>query len=158
MNRAIKFWNIAIEEAEEEFDVTSEHLVVFVREVALPAVGFQVFGAEHPDEALELETVERKIKSDGKPQPGLTQYELKGENWHGGEGDGDHETQRRSVSRVAQNPLAEAVEELVVSAGENLIGVVQGTNFAEKRGYAVETKRRRADQRHSRYACQSHGD
>src|SRR6202167_1158152 len=69
VNGAIQFRNVAVQISEEEFDVAAENSIVFLGEVALAAVGFQVFGAEHPHEALELETVERKIESDGEQEP-----------------------------------------------------------------------------------------
>ncbi len=68
MNRAIEFRHVAVEESEEEFDVAAENFIVFVREVALAAVRFQMFGAEHPDEALKLGTVERKIEREREPK------------------------------------------------------------------------------------------
>ena len=69
VNGAIQFRNVAVQISQEEFDVAAENSIVFLGEVALAAVGFQVFGAEHPHEALELEAVERKIESDGEQEP-----------------------------------------------------------------------------------------
>src|SRR5271155_465572 len=155
---AIEFWNVAIQEAKEEFDVAAEDLVVFVREVTLAAVRFQVFGAEHSDEALKLETVEGKIEGQREPEQRFPYNELRQENWHGGKGDGDHEAQRGNVSGVAQNNLAEAIEEPVVSGGEKLICGAQGTDFSQPRGGAVEAKGRQGDERQSGNAGQSDGN
>ena len=87
-----------------------------------------------------MRTVEGKIEGQREPEQRFFYDELRQENWHGGEGDGDHEAQRGNVSGVAQNNLAEAIEEPVVSGGEKLICVAQGTDFSEQRGCAIKAK------------------
>jgi hypothetical protein len=68
VNGAAEFGKIAIEIAEEKFDVAAEEVIVFVGEVALGAVGFHVFCAEHADGPLKFGTAEGKILRDDEEE------------------------------------------------------------------------------------------
>src|SRR4249920_106010 len=69
MNGATQFWKIPVQISEKEFDVAAEDLIVFLREVTLGVVRFQVLGAEHPDRPLKLGTAQREIESDREQKP-----------------------------------------------------------------------------------------
>src|SRR5215469_11019623 len=88
---AAELGNVAVEVAEEELQVAAEELVEGGREKAAGAVSFQVAGAEHADEALELDAVEGEVEGCDEEEPGFAEDELRDEERHDGEGEGDHE-------------------------------------------------------------------
>ena len=156
MNGAAEFGKVAIEIAEKEFDVAAEEFFVFVVEVALEAVGFHVFGAEHADGALKLETGQRKIERDDKENARFPEDELSCENGDGGESERDHDAVVRECRAGLVGLYGRAVDETVVGAGQKLIRVAQGTNFSEQLGHAIKHKGKRAHDGYGRNACQTH--
>ncbi len=77
-------------------------------------MGFHVFGAEHANGALELETRQRKIESEDEEEARFGKDELGYEDGDGGERERNHDAQGRSVALVAQDFMAQAVDEVVV--------------------------------------------
>ena len=71
MNRATQFWKIAVKISKKEFDVPAEDLIVDPCEVPLGVVRLQMFGAEHPDRPLKLETGQGKVEGDHQQKSGL---------------------------------------------------------------------------------------
>jgi hypothetical protein len=69
MNSPSQFGKVPIQISEKEFDVAAEDPLVFIREVALGAMSFQVFSAEHPDRPLKLGTAQGKIERDHEQKP-----------------------------------------------------------------------------------------
>jgi len=117
-----------------------------------------MFDAEHPDEALEPDTVERKVESGDKQGAWLFQGELRHEDRQGAEGYGNHQPQRRRVARVAQHSLCEVIEEAVVGARESFVQVAQGTDFRCGHHRDIASDGKRAHQRNcDRARCRHDG-
>ena len=154
VNGASQLRKVPVQIAKKEFDVAPQKPIVFLGEVALRTVGFHVFGAEHPDGALKLGTAQGKIEGDDEEQARFSQNQLDYENGERGKGKRDHDSQRGSVSGIAEYLLAEMVDELVVGAGEELVSLAQGTNLPQQGGHRIESDGKQTYQRYRSNACE----
>src|SRR5579863_8240596 len=137
MNGATKLGKVAIQISEKEFDVAAEDPMVTIGEIAMRAMRLHVLGAEHADRSLELGTAEGKIEHGYKQKAGLPQDELGQENWQRGETERNHDAQRGCVTGGAQNFLANAADEPVVSAGNELISLAQGAELSGENACSI---------------------